>query len=140
VLSNTSGTNTGDQSAGSFNHNDLANINAGTSYQHISTTEKTNYGTAYSHSQLTTGNPHSVTKSDVGLGNVPNVDATNADNISDGTTKAIITLTQESNFETAYSHTSLTNNPHTVTKTQVGLGNVANVDTTNAYNISDGTQ
>lgn len=28
--------------------------------------------TAYNHSQLTTGNPHSVTKSDVGLGNVNN--------------------------------------------------------------------
>ena len=29
--------------------------------------------TAYDHSQLTSGNPHSVTKSDVGLGNVPNI-------------------------------------------------------------------
>ena len=32
--------------------------------------------TAYDHSQVTSGNPHSVTKTDVGLGNVPNV-ATN---------------------------------------------------------------
>ena len=32
--------------------------------------------TAYDHSQLTSGNPHSVTKSDVGLSNVPNTDAT----------------------------------------------------------------
>lgn len=32
--------------------------------------------TAYDHAQKTSGNPHSVTKSDVGLGNVPNV-ATN---------------------------------------------------------------
>jgi hypothetical protein len=29
--------------------------------------------TAYDHSQLTSGNPHNVTKSNVGLGNVPNV-------------------------------------------------------------------
>jgi len=29
--------------------------------------------TAYDHSQTTSGNPHNVTKSDVGLGNVPNV-------------------------------------------------------------------
>lgn len=29
--------------------------------------------TAYDHSQLTSGNPHNVSKSDVGLGNVPNV-------------------------------------------------------------------
>lgn len=33
--------------------------------------------TAYDHSQLTSGNPHSVTKSDVGLGNVPNVTTNN---------------------------------------------------------------
>lgn len=32
--------------------------------------------TAYEHSQLTSGNPHNVTKSDVGLGSVPNTDAT----------------------------------------------------------------
>ena len=32
----------------------------------------TNWNTAYTHSQLTSGNPHSVTKSDVGLSNVEN--------------------------------------------------------------------
>jgi hypothetical protein len=31
---------------------------------------------AYDHSQVTTGNPHNVTKSNVGLSNVPNTDAT----------------------------------------------------------------
>lgn len=36
-------------------------------------------------------------------------------------------------------HKDLTTNPHSVTATQVGLGNVANVDTTNASNISSGT-
>lgn len=36
-------------------------------------------------------------------------------------------------------HISSTSNPHTVTKTQVGLANVANVDTTNATNITSGT-
>ncbi len=34
--------------------------------------------TAYDHSQITTGNPHNVTKSDVGLGSVPNTDFTSA--------------------------------------------------------------
>lgn len=29
-------------------------------------------------------NPHQVTKAQVGLGNVPNIDTTNADNITDG--------------------------------------------------------
>ena len=37
------------------------------------------------HRGTTSGNPHSVTKSDVGLGNVPNVDCTNASNITTGT-------------------------------------------------------
>ncbi|MBF0538771.1 MAG: hypothetical protein HQL03_11025, partial [Nitrospirae bacterium] len=36
------------------------------------TTQSTNWNTAYTHSGLTTGNPHNVTKSDVGLGSVEN--------------------------------------------------------------------
>ncbi len=36
------------------------------------TDNSTNWNTAYNHSQLTSGNPHSVTKSDVSLGNVTN--------------------------------------------------------------------
>lgn len=36
---------------------------------------------AYDHSQLLSGNPHNVTKAEVGLGNVPNTDATNPANI-----------------------------------------------------------
>ena len=56
----------------------------------LGTTSSTAYrgdrgNTAYTHSQTTSGNPHGVTKTDVGLGNVPNVDATNASNISSGT-------------------------------------------------------
>lgn len=89
------------------------------------------------HRGVITGNPHSVSKSDVGLGNVPNTDCTNADNINDGTTKAIITLIQESNFETAYTHSQVTTgNPHSVTKTEVGLGNVSNVDTSISSNVT----
>ena len=47
----------------------------------ISDSEKDNLTTAYDHSQ-TTGNPHGTTKSDIGLGNVPNLDTTNAVNNS----------------------------------------------------------
>jgi hypothetical protein len=36
-----------------------------------------------------TSNPHSTTASQVGLGNVPNLDCSNADNISSGTTNGI---------------------------------------------------
>jgi hypothetical protein len=43
------------------------------------------------------------------------------------------------NLTTLTNHVADTNNPHAVTKTQVGLSNVANVDTTNASNISSGT-
>jgi len=60
-----------------------------------------------------TNNPHSVTKTQVGLGNVPNTDCTNADNISDGTTNAIITKTQETNFGTAYTHVTSNGSDHT---------------------------
>ena len=36
-------------------------------------------------------------------------------------------------------HVSDTANPHSVTKAQVGLANVPNIDTTNAANITSGT-
>ena len=38
----------------------------------------------YTHSGVTTGNPHSVSKTDVGLGDVPNTDCTDASNIDSG--------------------------------------------------------
>lgn len=83
-----------------------------------------------------TDNPHSVTKTQVGLGNVANVDTTNADNISDGITNAIVTLTQEGNFETAYTHSQVvTGNPHNVTLSDVG----GTTDHTELSNIGTNT-
>ena len=41
--------------------------------------------TAYDHSQTTTGNPHNVTKNDVGLGNVTNVAQAPATHVGDNT-------------------------------------------------------
>lgn len=84
---------------------------------------------AYEHSQVTSGNPHNVTKSDVGLGNVVNT-GDSATPISGGTTK----------FTTGGAYTELakkvdktrTVNGHalssdvTVSKSDVGLGNVGN--------------
>lgn len=75
---------------------------------------------AYDHSQLTSGNPHNVTKSEVGLGNV--------DNTSDSN-KPVSTLQAEAiglvqtNITT---HENDKSNPHEVDKSQVGLGNVDN--------------
>jgi len=43
-----------------------------------------NLKTAIDHVGLTTGNPHLVTKTEVGLSNVPNTDCTNASNITTG--------------------------------------------------------
>jgi hypothetical protein len=42
-----------------------------------------------------TSNPHSVDKTDVGLGNVPNVDATDVDNHSSGTTNKVYTAAEQ---------------------------------------------
>lgn len=55
-----------------------ANIGAGTSSVVLGETSSTAYRgdrgkTAYEHAQKASGNPHSVTKQDVNLGNVPNV-------------------------------------------------------------------
>ena len=95
------------------------------------------------HAAVVTGNPHAVTKGEVGLGNVPNTDATARANHTGTQTASTI-----SNFDSAVAansevaanttHRGLTNNPHSVTKTQVGLANVPNVDTSNAANISSG--
>ena len=95
-----------------------------------------------------TDNPHSVTKAQVGLGSVQNYGiASNAQAIAGTATNVYMT---PANTRAAIdslvgnvlnSHTSRTDNPHQVTKTQVGLGNVDNVaqvraGTTNTYVIT----
>lgn len=83
-----------------------------------------------------TSNPHSVTKSQVGLGNVPNV-ATNSQTPTYGVASSLSALSSGETLSTAFgkiakavsdfiSHKSNTSNPHSVTKSQVGLGNVDN--------------
>jgi len=49
---------------------------------------------AYDHSQLTSGNPHNVTKSDIGLSNVANSDTTTTANITDSSNKRFVTDAQ----------------------------------------------
>jgi hypothetical protein len=63
------------------------------------------------------------------------ISATDSVLIAFGKLQAQITA----NLTTLTTHVADTNNPHAVTKTQVGLSNVANVDTTNASNITSGT-
>ena len=74
-------------------------------------------------------NPHGVTKSQVGLGNVTNV-ATES-TITSGSTKNITS-------GAVYTHTSNKSNPHEVTKAQVGLGSVVNTGDS-ATPVSGGT-
>ena len=67
-------------------------------------------------------NPHNVTATQIGLGNVEDKSAaTIIGEIVDSDIPSTITRDSELN-----AHTSLQNNPHSVTKTQVGLSNVEN--------------
>ena len=81
-------------------------------------------------------NPHSVTKSQVGLGNVPNV-ATNDQTPTYSDTTTLVTLLSGEKISIAFAkiklaittlinHLANKSNPHGVTKSQVGLGNVEN--------------
>lgn len=71
-------------------------------------------------------NPHSVTKAQIGLGNVENKTSEDirgeltATNVTTALGYTPVTPTDLSD------HTSDTNNPHSVTKAQIGLGNVEN--------------
>ena len=81
-------------------------------------------------------NPHSVTKSQVGLWNVPNV-ATNDQTPTYSDTTTLVTLSSGEKISIAFAKIKLAittlikhlvnkSNPHGVTKSQVGLGNVEN--------------
>jgi hypothetical protein len=88
---------------------------------------------AYIHSQTTSGNPHHVTKSDVGLGDVDN---TSDANKPVSTAQATAIGAVQTNLD---DHESDTSNPHAVTKAQVGLGDVDNTSDLNKP-ISSATQ
>ena len=68
-------------------------------------------------------NPHGVTKTQVGLGNVDNTSDANKP-VSTAQAAAIKVVQDDVNV-----HKSDTSNPHAVTKAQVGLGSVPNVPT-----------
>ena len=99
--------------------------------------------TAKSTTDLSEGTNQYFTESRVraviltGLSLVTNavISATDSVLIAFGKLQAQITA----NLSTLTSHTSNTSNPHATTKAQVGLTNVADVDTTNASNIVSGT-
>lgn len=58
---------------------------------------------AYDHSLLTSGNPHNVTKAEVGLGNVPDLDATNPANIVQTSSYRFVTDAEKATWNAANS-------------------------------------
>jgi hypothetical protein len=83
-------------------------------------------------------NPHSVTKSQVGLGNVDNTSDENKP-ISTATQTALNGKENTITAGTTAQYYRGDKTFQTLDKTAVGLSNVANVDTTNANNISSGS-
>jgi hypothetical protein len=83
-----------------------------------------------------------VDKNDVGLGNVDNTSDANKP-VSTAQQTALNlkqnNLVSGTNIKTVNSNTLLGSGDLVIDKTSVGLGNVANVDTTNATNITSGT-
>lgn len=83
-----------------------------------------------------TSNPHGVTKAQVGLGNVPNVttnnqtptysDTTTFETLKSGETLTVAFSKIKLAITNLISHIANKSNPHGVTKSQVGLGNVNN--------------
>ena len=80
-------------------------------------------------------NPHGVTKEQVGLGNVANVPQASKVDFDNHANNSIIHVTAQdkanwngkANGADVTGHTTNKNNPHQVTKSQVGLSNVDNV-------------
>ena len=96
----------------------------------------TNVQDAIDEHVINKNNPHSVTKAQVGLSNVPNV-VTNDQTPTYTVASANTTLVSGEKLSVAFgkiakaissliSHLANVGNPHSVTKAQVGLGNVDN--------------
>ena len=114
------------------------------------TTNKANQADLTGHIQ-DQNNPHNVTKAQVGLGNVTNVEqASKSDfqhhldnhNNPHSVTKAQVGLGNVTNVEQASkqefnAHATNHNNPHGVTKSQVGLGNVDNIKQASYESVED---
>lgn len=86
-------------------------------------------------------NPNEVTKAQVGLGSVPNVstndqtptftEATSNQNLASGEKLSLSLGKIARGLKQLWAHIGKRDNPHEVTKVQVGLGNVPNVTTNN---------
>ena len=88
--------------------------------------------TAYDHSQLTTGNPHNVTKAQVGLGNVDNTSDLNKP-ISTATQTALNTKTSVADVEEMIEETF---EDKTVTGNPISFETVVGTETTKECEVS----
>lgn len=114
------------------------------------TTNKANQADLNAHIQ-NQNNPHNVTKQQVGLGNVTNVEQASKQDFNNhainhnnphGVTKTQVGLGNVINVEQASkqefnAHATNRNNPHSVTKSQVGLGNVDNIRQASYESVED---
>lgn len=151
-LETLSGVASGSTGLGSFTGSTIAdNSTVKTALQSLETLSEASAGTLSSH-VANTSNPHSVTKSQVGLSDVTNdaqikkiasavneniviFDGTTGDTVKDSGKKladySLATHDHSGVYEPAnsniQSHISSTSNPHSVTKAQVGLSNVDDV-------------
>lgn len=96
---------------------------------------------------LRNDNPHGTTKSQVGLSNVNNYGTADAQQTIDGTSSSLyvtpvgLKATLENVVFTAFTaHTERTDNPHGVTKAQVGLNNIENYPIANEFEAVAGSR
>ena len=89
----------------------------------------------YNNHEISTNNPHQVTKAQVGLDNIPNA---KSDNVENNNSEVLATTALTHKIQTQLDeHEAKTDNPHQVTKEQVGLGLVDNYPTTDHRTLSD---
>lgn len=126
----------------------LTSTNVGDAINELDTVKATN--TALTAHTSNTSNPHNVTKAQVGLGNVENTalstwpgttNITTLGTIASGTWNGTaIADTYVASSGTWNAHIANLNNPHNVTKAQIGLSNVTNDAQLTAAQLSvDGT-
>lgn len=91
-------------------------------------------------------NPHAVTKAQVGLGNVLNYGVATTDDMVAATSNTLYTTPirvrdaiNEHAIKPLNAHIARTDNPHAVTKAQVGLGLVANYNVASQADMIAGT-
>lgn len=97
-------------------------------------TNNENITNLVNHLSLTGQEAHTYTKEDIGLGNVPNLDFSNASNITKGVLPSSVLPTIQ---QTITSVNEKIGNV-VVTKDDIGLSNVSNLDFSNASNITKG--